>query len=152
MSPLLGDTFHFDYLKSEREVQLPNGVFLYLERPVYIPLVFSDPDVLDIALPNGNHKEGTFSTLSYVTNEVVRQDGSTWSDPPARLPRSETEGDAVLDFLGNTLANVPPRSQNTDSKLLIYRLFQKGRVLAQDGSGPPAQAHTWRPQRAHRRH
>ena len=24
------------------------------------------------------------------------------------------------------------RSQNTDSKLLIYRLFQKGRVLAQD--------------------
>ena len=26
------------------------------------------------------------------------------------------------------------RSQNTDSKLLIYRLFQKGRVLAQDGN------------------
>ena len=25
------------------------------------------------------------------------------------------------------------RSQNTDAKLLIYRLFQKGRVLAQDG-------------------
>ena len=27
---------------------------------------------------------------------------------------------------------------NTDSKLLIYRLFQKGRVLAQDGIGIPA--------------
>ena len=25
------------------------------------------------------------------------------------------------------------RSQNTDAKLLIYRLFQEGRVLAQDG-------------------
>ena len=25
---------------------------------------------------------------------------------------------------------------NTDSKLLIYRLFQKGRVLAQDAMGP----------------
>ena len=24
---------------------------------------------------------------------------------------------------------------NTDTKLLIYRLFQKGRVLAQDGHG-----------------
>ena len=24
-------------------------------------------------------------------------------------------------------------SQNTDAKLLIYRLFQEGRVLAQDG-------------------
>ena len=26
-------------------------------------------------------------------------------------------------------------SQNTDAKLLIYRLFQEGRVLAQDGHG-----------------
>ncbi len=25
---------------------------------------------------------------------------------------------------------------NTDTKLLIYGLFQKGRILAQDGSGP----------------
>ena len=25
---------------------------------------------------------------------------------------------------------------NTDTKLLIYGLFQKGRVLAQDGDGP----------------
>ena len=25
---------------------------------------------------------------------------------------------------------------NTDTKLLIYGLFQKGRVLAQDGEGP----------------
>ena len=109
VSPLLGDTFPFDYLKSERDVQFPNGVFLYLEHPVHIPLVFSDPDVLDIALPNGDHKESTFSTLSYVTNEVVRQDGSAWSDPPARLPGSETQGGAVLEPLGNTFANVPPR-------------------------------------------
>ena len=27
-------------------------------------------------------------------------------------------------------------SQNTDAKLLIYRLFQEGRVLAQDGDAP----------------
>ena len=26
---------------------------------------------------------------------------------------------------------------NTDTKLLIYGLFQKGRVLAQDGVNPP---------------
>ena len=95
VSPLLGDTFPFDYLKSERDVQFPNGVFLYLEHPVHIPLVFSDPDVLDIALPNGDHKESTFSTLSYVTNEVVRQDGSAWSEfgPKAVSPQVITQRD-----------------------------------------------------------
>ena len=86
MSPLLGDTSSFNYLKRERDVQLPNGVFLYLGRPVHVPLVFSDPDVLDIALPNGNHRKGTFEVLSYVTNEVARQDGSAWSDPPGVKP------------------------------------------------------------------
>ena len=85
-------------------MHLPDGVFLYLGRPVHVPLIFSDPDVLDISLPNGNHREGTFDTLSYVTNAVSRQDGLAWSNPPGRPPKSETEGDAVLDFLGNTLA------------------------------------------------
>ena len=73
VSPLLGDTSSFDYLKRIRDVHLPNGVFLYLGRPVYVPLVFSDPDVLDIALPNGNHQGGTFEVLSYITNAVARQ-------------------------------------------------------------------------------
>ena len=31
---------------------------------------------------------------------------------------------------------------NTDTKLLIYGLFQKGRVLAQDGSAPCARTET----------
>ena len=78
--------------------------------PVHVPLIFSDPDVLDIALPNGNHRGTEFELLSYVTNTVTRQDGSMWLDPPARLPRSETEGNPALVDLGNTFANVPPRS------------------------------------------
>ena len=110
VSPLLGDTSSFDYLKRIRDVHLPNGVFLYLDRLVHVPLVFSDPDVLDIALPNGNHQGGTFEVLSYITNAVARQDSSAWSDPPARLPPSETEGHAVFEPFGHTFANMPPRS------------------------------------------
>ena len=109
VSTLLGDTAPFDYLKRERDEQFSNGVYLHLGLPVHVPLVFSDPDVLDIALPNGSHRGSTFEVLSYVTNEVTRQDSSAWSDPPARLPKSETEGRAVLDVLGNTFTNVPPR-------------------------------------------
>ena len=109
VSPLLGDTSSFDYLKSARDEQLPNGVFLYSGRPVHIPLIFSDPDVLEIALPNGNYQGGTFEVLSYATNEMTRKDGSAWSEPPDRLPWSETEGGDVLEDLGNTFANVPPK-------------------------------------------
>ena len=110
VSPLLNDASCFNYLKSVRDVRLPNGVFLYLDRPVHVPLVFSDPDVLDIALPNGTHQGGTFQVLSYVTNGVARQDSSAWLDPPASLPPSETEGDATLEPFGHTFANVPPKS------------------------------------------
>ena len=110
VSPLWGDASNFEYLKSERNVRLPdNGVFLYLDRPVYVPLIFSDADVLDISLPNGNHSGNTFESLSYVTNQTTRVDGSTWSDPPARLPSSETEGATVLEPLGKTFANLPPK-------------------------------------------
>lgn len=109
VSPLLSDTSPFDYLKRENNINLPNGVFLFLDRPVRVPLIFSDPDVLDVVLPNGNYRGGTFETLSYITNETARQDGSAWSDPPTRLPKSVTEGGATLDVLGDTFANVPPR-------------------------------------------
>ena len=115
VSPLLSDCSSFDYLKSTRDVRLPDGVFLSLNdqndkaRPLQVPLIFADSNLLDIFLPNGNHKANTFEVISYVTNAVERRDGSTWSSPPARLPQSETEGGATLEPLGNTFANVPPR-------------------------------------------
>ena len=114
VSPLLNDSSSFDYLKRTRDVQLADGVFLSFHdqpdvaHPVPVPLIFTDPDLLDIALPNGNYKTSTFEVLSYVTNGTDRRDGSTWLDPPAPLPQSETEGGTVLEPLGNTFANVPP--------------------------------------------
>ena len=108
VSPLLSDTAPFDYLKRERNVQLRDGVYFYCDRPIHTPLVFSDPDIRDIALPNGNFKNDHFETLSYITNHVTIKDGSEWSNPPSRLPSSETEGSAELEILGNTFANLPP--------------------------------------------
>ena len=109
VSPLLGDSARFDYLKRSRDVRLPDGVFLYLARPVHVSLVFSDPDLRDVFLPNGNHRGDTFEVLSYITNDAARKDGSPWSDPPARLPPSETEGGPDLEQVGNTFANLPPK-------------------------------------------
>lgn len=105
---LLGDCLPFEYLKRTRDVTLPNGVFLYLDCPIYVPLVFSDSDLRDVFLPNGNFKSTTFEVLSYVTNDVARKDGAPWSDPPGPLPPSQTQGRTSLEPLGNTFANLPP--------------------------------------------
>jgi hypothetical protein len=113
--PLLGDCSPFEYLKRTRDIALPNGVFLYLDGPIHyldrlihVPLVFSDPDVRDVFLPNGNFRGQTFEALSYVTNDVKNIEGASWSNPPGRLPPSETEGRTALEPVGNTFANLPP--------------------------------------------
>ena len=113
VSPLLNDPAPFKYLEGTREARFVNGVYFHLDAhsdaatPRHVPLIFTGTEINDIALPNGNFKRDTFETLSYVTNDVVTEDGANWSDPPAGLPRSETEGAPVLEPMGNTFANVP---------------------------------------------
>ena len=108
VSPLSGNTSCFDYLKRTNTEQLPDGVYVYLGTPVRVNLVFSSPSLNDISLPNGNHKNGEFELLSYISNDVSREDGNNWSSPVGQLPSSDTEGDSVLEPFGQTSANVPP--------------------------------------------
>ncbi|HEV2247759.1 MAG TPA: NB-ARC domain-containing protein [Terriglobia bacterium] len=106
--PLLGESSPFDYLRKTRDVKLPNGAYVYLDRPLRVPLVFLNPDLFDILLPNGNYKARSFEVLSYVTNESRREDADAWTDPPGRLPPSHTEGRRVLEPVGNIFSNLPP--------------------------------------------
>ena len=56
----------------------------------------------------------------------------------AFVDQMDVETETLLDDIDNTI--VKPTAlgpvANTDTKLLIYGLFQKGRVLAQDGQRP----------------
>ena len=108
VSTLSGDTSCFDYLKRRTKEQLQDGVYIHLGRHVRVNLVFTGPDLHDIALPNGRYNNGTFEILSYITNDLVREEGSAWSLPAGQLPPSDTEGDEVLELFGRTSANVPP--------------------------------------------
>ena len=108
VSPLSGDTSCFDYLKKQTREQINDGVYIFLGQPVRANLVFTGPDLHDVALPNGSYGNGTFELLSYITNNLIRQEGSGWSLPPGQLPPSDTEGHAVLEPFGNTSSNVPP--------------------------------------------
>ena len=108
LSPLAGDPSCFRYLTRTTDEQLPDGVYLYLGRPLRVSLVFTDPEIRDIFLPNGNHRKDRFEVISYVTNSCHRESGTPWSSPPGRLPPSETEGSTQLEPFGRAFANVPP--------------------------------------------
>ena len=107
--PLMGVTEPFDYLRSARNLSYPDGIYLHLDRHVPVTLVFANPGGHDLFLPNGDHRNGTFETLSYVTNETNREDTSRWDTPPSPVPQSETAGTPTLVPFGNTFANLPPR-------------------------------------------
>ena len=127
VTPLQNDCSSFDYLKRTSDGRLPNGVYLNLPGnydatiPVHVPLLFVESSIIDIAVPNGNYKAHKFEALSYVTNDIVRVDGSVWAHPPARLPRSETEGASILGTLGSTFTNVPPAPERYVPRLELER-------------------------------
>lgn len=141
ISPLLGNCLGFDYLRRTRDTMLPNGIFIDLNGPIPVRLVFSDPDLRDIFVPNGNFKNNTFEVLSFITNDVARKDGSFWSIPPGPLPQSETHGRAALEQVGNTFANLPPTptghiARNRLESLLREELLKSDRHPIVTLTGP----------------
>jgi len=118
VTQLLNDPSPLEYLKRPATNRYPDGVYIGLKsqgratRPLPVSLVFTDPNVLDVFLANGNFKKEGFEVLSYTSNTVERRDGSAWTLPPARLPASETEGNKTLEPLGNTFANVPHKARD----------------------------------------
>ena len=114
VSPLWNEPSPFNYLKKTADARFSNGVYFHLAphtdavNPRHVPLIFTETELNDIALPNGNFKETSFETLSYVTNDITKVNGTEWSVPPDRLPSSETEGEVTLEPMGEIFANVPP--------------------------------------------
>jgi hypothetical protein len=108
VSCLAGDPTRFDYLKSTKEVRLAHGTYIFLDRPIHVPLIFTDVDTVDIFVPNGEFRSGTIELKSYITNTSRHHDASDWMTPPSRLPESHTEGKPILEPHGGLFANFPP--------------------------------------------
>lgn len=102
----------FDHLKSAKAASqgqnLIPGVYVSIDGPVRVDLIFSDAEALDFFLPNGAFNEKTFETISYLTGAVVVEDAAPYMAPATDLPASETQGLGVLDVQGKTFGNTPP--------------------------------------------
>ncbi|WP_299113678.1 tetratricopeptide repeat protein [uncultured Winogradskyella sp.] len=99
----------FNYLKSNagKDKNYERGIYLYLNRPVYVDLVKSDGSVSDFFFPNGNFSSKRFEVLSYVSGSRDSKDNSRYLLPPGDLPTSETEGLAKLEVIGDCFTNLP---------------------------------------------
>lgn len=107
---LTPDVAPFEYLKSVNTVNIPDGVYLYLGRPVLVELMRSDMDASDFYFPNGGWNEKRFELLSYLTDERLEEDAAPFMAPTSKPPASETEGVGALHPQGeHAFGNLPPK-------------------------------------------
>ncbi|SIR93730.1 NB-ARC domain-containing protein [Micromonospora avicenniae] len=104
-----GDRSAFSKLTKESNHGLSDGTYIYQNGYRPVRLLFTDPDLTDFFLPNGNFQKLTFEVLSYVSDERRSEDGSKYVLPVQAQPVSETTARPQLDVIGNSFSNMPPR-------------------------------------------
>ena len=102
------DPSPFAHLKSARDIEAPNGLYLHLDRPLRVPLIETDVDLTDFFYPNGAFTDRRYELMSYATGNHSYADSAPFLQSPAPLPASETQGLESFDVIGQTLVNLPP--------------------------------------------
>lgn len=111
VSSLGGDRKPFEYLTRSKESSIEDGCYIFLDTPRRTPLLFTEPDLTDFFVPNGNFKGGSFEVLSYISDETRTEDGSAWLLATEARPASETAAKPNLEVVGNVLTNMPPQPE-----------------------------------------
>lgn len=100
-------TGEFDYLKSSREYKYQSGVYLFTDSPRRVALLSSDAELTKFLFVNGNYNgSNQFEVHDYYQNLNEKQDGSSYLEPPQRLPDSITGG-SKLSVVGKSFTNLP---------------------------------------------
>ena len=112
--PLSHDAGKFSPLKSappSTSPNLSNGIYIWMEGPRQVPLLYGDINGRDFFVPNGDFRKDTFEVHSSITDDRKRHDATRFMMPPGRRPPSETEGLASLEIVGDTFTNIPSRPE-----------------------------------------
>lgn len=86
---------------------LETGIYVFINEPIKVDLIFSDDELNEFYFPNGSFKNKSFETLSYTSGTKLIQDGQKFLTPPGTLPKSETQGLEELKIIGNCFTNIP---------------------------------------------
>jgi hypothetical protein len=106
---LAGDSASFEHLKREDSHRWPDGVYLSIGGEFHaVPLMYTDVDLSDFFLANGNFRESGFETISYVTDELRQVESARYLLPASSLPASGTAAGPALDVRGQCFTNLPP--------------------------------------------
>lgn len=107
VSKLTNDVSEFDYLKREATHNFTNGIYVFLDYPREIKLFFTNAELTDFWISNGNLKKDYFETISYLSDERMIQSAKDFLQPITKLPGSHTEGHSQLELIGNSYTNLP---------------------------------------------
>lgn len=108
VSKITGAAAAFDYLKSTKQYNYSDGVYIFFDNtPVKVELIESTVDLDDFFIANGGFTEKKYELLSYITGENIQSNSSPYLKPVSELPRSETQSLNDLDVVGNVLTNMP---------------------------------------------
>jgi energy-coupling factor transporter ATP-binding protein EcfA2 len=107
VSKISEDISSFDYLKRESTHSFENGIYVYLDYPRKVQLFYTNAELTDFWITNGNLKKEKFETISYLTDERIVQSAKNFLQPITHLPKSHTEGDTQLEIKNNCLTNLP---------------------------------------------
>ena len=106
----------FDPYKRNASDATPNGVYVFLGRPLPVELMISDADASDFHSPNGGFNNTTHEVISYLTGITRPADAKPYLAPSGQLPPSETDGLPALAIQGLAFGNVPPRTPDYVSR------------------------------------
>lgn len=97
----------FDKLKRTAGYNYEDGVYCFTDTIRKVNLLYSDPELTNFFLPNGNFRDKTFETISYIDDQKQQFDTSSYLTPASKLPASITEGQDNLNVVSDCFSNVP---------------------------------------------
>lgn len=134
VSPLSVLNEHLEEIKKTDSYTYDEGVYVFFDKLVLIPLLKSDPDLKDFYIANGGFNHTHYEMLSYITDDKIHEDSKNFTAPKGQLPPSESEGLSELMDYGNCFSNVPSLSydyiKREDLENELYDLLYDDRHIA----------------------
>ena len=141
VSKIAGDCGAFDYLRTESNHALQNGIYIWWGSPRTTPLLQSSAELENFYFANGGYGSKTYELLSYYTGDRRDGDASEFATPPGVLPSSQTQGRGELVARTNCFSNAPDPLQDyvgrpgLERELLDLLLDDRRHIITLRGKG-----------------